>query len=188
LVAGKLDKNIIAPLQYDGSMDSALFELWFEECFIPNIPPSSTIVMDNASFRRKSKLYPFTQKHGHRIIFLPPYSPNLNEIENFWAWLKGKLKKVVHMFDDFDEALCCCFGVVWVYLSANKNCPQKISRRLYNGDKYRFDGGLFFEALMQCGFEPGYNQDTELIKRTVNNIFGDPAEQMALEHGYNLLP
>ncbi|MCL2854946.1 MAG: hypothetical protein FWE21_04935, partial [Defluviitaleaceae bacterium] len=42
--------------------------------------------------------------------------PNLNQMENFWAWLKAKLKKVVHMFDDFDEALCYCFGVVWVYL------------------------------------------------------------------------
>ncbi|MCL2855404.1 MAG: transposase [Defluviitaleaceae bacterium] len=93
-------------------MDSALFELWFEDFFIPEIPTSSTIVLGNASFHRKSKLYPLAQKYGHKIISLPPYSPNLNQIENFWAWLKGKIKKVVHMFDDFDEALCYCFGVV----------------------------------------------------------------------------
>jgi len=116
LVAGKLGKKIIAPLQYNGSIDSALFELWFNECFIPSIPPSSTVILDNASFHRKSKLISIVQNHGHRIIFLPPYSPNLNQMENFWAWLKAKLKKVVHMFDDFDEALCYCFGVVWVYL------------------------------------------------------------------------
>ena len=51
---------------------------------------------------------------GYNVPVVPPYSPNLNEIENFWAWLKAKLKKVVHMFDDFDEALRYCFGVVWV--------------------------------------------------------------------------
>jgi len=101
LVVGKLGKKIIALLQYDSFRDSALFKLWFEYYFIPNIPSYSTLVLDNASFHRKSKLYLISQLHGHRIIFLPPYSPNLNEIENFCAWLKSKLKKVVHMLDDF---------------------------------------------------------------------------------------
>jgi len=112
LVAGKLGKEIVAPLQYEGSMDSALFEQWFETCLMPAIPPSSTIVMDNASFHRKSKLVPLAQEHGHGIIFLPPYSPELNDVERFWAWLKRKLEKVMHQYDGFDEALCYCFNVV----------------------------------------------------------------------------
>ena len=112
LVAGKLGKTIIAPFRYDGSMDSALFEHWFENCFMPSIPPSSTAILGHASFHRKSKLCLLAQKYGHKIIFLPPYSPELNKIENFWSWLKGALKKVVHRFDDFDDALRYCFNVI----------------------------------------------------------------------------
>jgi len=112
IVAAKINGTIIAPLQYQGSMDSKLFEYWFEFCLIPILPISSTAVLDNASFHNKKRLALLAEKYGHKVIFLPPYSPELNEIEKFWGWLKGKLKKVVHDFKDFDEALCYCFNVI----------------------------------------------------------------------------
>ena len=77
-----------------------------------DLPPDMALVMDNASFHRKNKLVPIAKKYGHNIIFLPPYSPELNMIEYFWAWLKAKMRKVLHNYDSFDEALCYCFGVV----------------------------------------------------------------------------
>jgi putative transposase len=112
IVAAKKGKEIISPLQYSGSMDGILFEHWFEHCLLPNLSLSTTIVMDNASFHRKSKLFSIAEKYGHKIIFLPPYSPELNPIESFWAWLKSKLKKILHNYDVFDEALCYCFNVL----------------------------------------------------------------------------
>jgi len=112
IVAAKFDKNIIAPLQYEGSMDSALFEHWFEFCLIPILLPVSTAILDNASFHNKKRLSLLTHKYGHKIIFLPPHSPELNQIENFWVWIKDKLKKVVHIFDSFDETLCYCFNII----------------------------------------------------------------------------
>ena len=112
IVAAKLGRNIVAPLQYEGSMDSRLFEHWFEYCLIPALPPNSTVVLDNASFHNKKRIVLLAQQHGHQVIFLPPYSPELNEIENFWGWLKGKLKKVGHLFDNFDDALRYCFNVI----------------------------------------------------------------------------
>jgi len=112
IIAAKFDKNIIAPLQYEGSMGSALFGHWFEFCLIPLLPPASTAILDNASFHNKKRLSLLAHKYGHKIIFLPPYSPELNRIENFWTWLKDKLKKVVHIFDSFDEALRYCFNII----------------------------------------------------------------------------
>jgi len=109
IVAAKLGSKIISPLQYEGTMNSELFEQWFENCLCVDLPSNSVIVMDNATFHRKSSLPLIAKKHGHRVIFLPPYSPELNLIENFWAWLKGKLKKVLRDFDCFDDALCYCF-------------------------------------------------------------------------------
>ena len=111
IVAAQIQKEIIEPLQYDGTMDSLLFEAWFEFRLLPALPLNTTIVMDNASFHRKSRLILIAEKHGHNILFLPPYSPELNPIENFWSWLKDRLRSVLHCFDSFDEALQDCFQV-----------------------------------------------------------------------------
>jgi transposase len=88
LVAAKVRKEIIAPLQYDGTMNGSLFEFWFQHMLLPALPENSVIVMDNASFHRKTRLFSLIEETSHRIIFLPPYSPELNPIEKFWGWLK----------------------------------------------------------------------------------------------------
>jgi len=92
-------------------MDSKLFETWFKTRLLPNLPPKTTLVMDNASFHRKSILIPLAETAGHKIIFLPPYSPELNAIENFWSWLKGRLRKILPLFNDLDSAIVDCFQV-----------------------------------------------------------------------------
>jgi len=112
IVATQIDKEIVAPLQYDGAMDSVLFETWFTERLLPSLPDCTVVVMDNATFHRKSKLIPLANAKGHEIIFLPPYSPELNLIENFWAWLKRRLKKVIYQFDSLDEAISDSFNLI----------------------------------------------------------------------------
>lgn len=108
IVAAQMGTDIIAPLQYDGTMDSALFELWFEQCLLPVLPESSVIVMDNA---RKSRLFCLIQNTGHSLVFLPPYSPELNPIEHFWSWLKRQLRKILPFAPSFNDALFDCFQV-----------------------------------------------------------------------------
>ena len=109
IVAGKCGKKILAPLSYEGTTDSALFEFWFEHVLIPELSAGQIIVLDNATFHRKNKLYNLAEKAGCSVIFLPPYSPDLNPIENFWAWLKHKMKDMLRRCDGFDEALSACF-------------------------------------------------------------------------------
>ena len=53
IVAAKLGKHIVAPMQYNGITDSTLFEFWFEQCLLLCIPEDAVIVLDNASFHRK---------------------------------------------------------------------------------------------------------------------------------------
>ena len=111
LVAAQLGKTIIEPLQYSGTMDSALFEAWFETRLLPSLPVNTLIVMDNATFHRKSRLFPLAEQAGVRLLFLPPYSPNLNPIEHFWAWLKRHLRKIFSAHDSFNSALHSAFQV-----------------------------------------------------------------------------
>jgi transposase len=111
IVAAQVDKKIVSPLQYEGTMDSTLFELWFQERLLPALPVNSVIVMDNASFHRKKLLLPLAEKAGHSLIFLPPYSPELNPIENFWSWLKRHLKKISPFNESIDNAMRVAFNV-----------------------------------------------------------------------------
>lgn len=76
-------------------MDSEFFEKWFKEMFLKEVEENKIIVMDNATFHRKSKLYDLCKASNKnlKLIFLPPYSPELNPIEKYWAILK-KLKKI----------------------------------------------------------------------------------------------
>lgn len=105
VVAGKQSNKIIAPMTYENTMTSGLFEKWFEEMLLNEIEQESLIVMDNAAFHRKAALEKIVSKTSHRLIFLPPYSPDLNPIENYWAYLKATLRKILYMFSDFYDAL-----------------------------------------------------------------------------------
>jgi hypothetical protein len=88
IVAGICLNEWVAPLEYYGTTDSLLFECWFEQCLLQEAKIGSTIVLDNAAFHRKSVLFDLAKRHGFEILFLPPYSPDLNPIEKKWAWLK----------------------------------------------------------------------------------------------------
>ena len=92
-------------------MDSRLFEFWFEKQLLPALPPDAVVVMDNASFHRKAQLISVAQKYGFRLIFLPPYSPEYNPIENFWARLKRRLRSSLVSYKSFDDAIFDAFQV-----------------------------------------------------------------------------
>ena len=99
-------------MEYGGTMDSLLFETWFEHNFLPVIKKGTVIVMDNASFHRKKQLIYAAQKAGCCLIFLSPYSPQLNPIEKFWSWLKRYLRKILPFQKSFENALRQAFQVV----------------------------------------------------------------------------
>ena len=111
IVAGICSGRWIAPLQYDGSTDSKLFEYWFENCLLKEIGRGKYIVLDNASFHRKACLTELAAYKRCKVIFLPPYSPDLNPIENRRAWLKQKLREILPDSDSLDHALWSAFQV-----------------------------------------------------------------------------
>lgn len=112
IVAAKLGKELIAPMQYNGTTDSTLFEFWFEQCLLPCLPKDAVIVMDNASFHRKKELHKISSKHNCTLIFLPPYSPEFNPIENSWHHLKSVIRNNAYLFNSLDDAISFAFQVI----------------------------------------------------------------------------
>jgi transposase len=61
--------------------------------------------MDNASFHKSERTRLLIEKRGARLLYLPPYSPDLNPIENYWALLKLYVRKYNTSFDIFYRIL-----------------------------------------------------------------------------------
>ena len=92
-------------------MDGNLFEGWLENIFVPALksPEKSVLILDNASSHRKDYVYDIATEYKFKVIFLPPYSPDLNPIEKFWANVKRRLRLHMHKFDNFWEAVSHAF-------------------------------------------------------------------------------
>ena len=109
IVAGICQGKWVAPLEYSGTTDSVLFEFWFETCLLKEVKKGSTIILDNATFHKKSVLPDLAKRYGCAVLLLPPYSPDLNPTEKKWAWHKTRLRKILPDFSSFDDAFLTCF-------------------------------------------------------------------------------
>lgn len=98
-------------MQYSTTMTGGFFEGWFEEILLPALPKDAVIVMDNASFHRKKQLGEFAANNNITLIFLPPYSLELNTIEKVWTNMKKFLRNFLHKFSSLDDAIYSFFQV-----------------------------------------------------------------------------
>ena len=105
IVAGYVNKKTIAPLVFYGSCNTKFFESWVEQFLIKELRPGQYVVMDNAAFHKSQKIKDLIESVGCKVIFLPPYSPDLNPIEKFWANLKRWIKSNISCFDRLYDAL-----------------------------------------------------------------------------------
>ena len=94
VIAGLCGSSIIGCGIVEGNVDTAVFNTWIEEILIPDLPENSVVVMDNASFHKNQKTRELIENHGHKVEFLPPYSPDLNPIEHKWAQAKSIRRKL----------------------------------------------------------------------------------------------
>lgn len=89
-LAGKL---LLTVCLFKGSINGQVFHSFIEEDLIPKLSEKTVIVMDNASFHKGEAVRNAIKQAGHILLFLPPYSPDLNPIEKKWAQLKSIRRK-----------------------------------------------------------------------------------------------
>lgn len=80
--------------------------LSFFKTYLPQLPQPAVVIMDNASYHKSQQLKDLFQKHNQLLIFLPPYSPDLNPIENLWATIKQYLRSYYDYSLTLYENLC----------------------------------------------------------------------------------
>lgn len=111
-IAGKIESKILAPFCYQGTCNTKLFNYWLENILLPELSPGYTLIMDNAAFHKSQKTQELIEESGCKILFLPPYSPDLNPIEIFWANFKKlvqeKLSTLKNLSRAIDESFMAC--------------------------------------------------------------------------------
>ncbi|MDR2781018.1 MAG: transposase [Holosporaceae bacterium] len=72
-----------------------------------NLKKRQIVIMDNASIHKSKEVRTLIEKAECRLIYQPPYSPDLNPIEHFWSWIKGKIRssKLLPLADAIQYAL-----------------------------------------------------------------------------------
>ncbi len=94
LVAGLRLDGMTAPMVIDGAMDGEAFLAWTAQMLAPTLRPGDVVVMDNLPAHKVAGVREAIEAAGARLLYLPPYSPDLNPIENAFAQIKAILRKI----------------------------------------------------------------------------------------------
>ncbi len=91
-VAGLRSTGLVAPLVLDGPMNGPTFLAYVEQFLAPTLQPGDVVVMDNLAAHKVAGVEAASRQVGGSILYLPPYSPDLNPIEQVFAKLKALLR------------------------------------------------------------------------------------------------
>jgi transposase len=81
---------------------------------LPKLERGDIIIIDNSRFHKGEYIREIIESAGCEIWYLPPYSPDLNKIENWWAFLKTSMRQRLKEFETVRECVDAAF----------KNCPN----------------------------------------------------------------
>ena len=80
-------------LAVEGATDREVFEAYVEKMLAPSLQAEQIVVMDNLSAHKGERVRDLVEERGAELLYLPPYSPDLNPIEEAFAKIKNLLRK-----------------------------------------------------------------------------------------------
>ena len=74
IIAASRENKLVAPLVFQGSCNTEVVDVYFEQVLLPVLPPGSVIVLDNARFHQSPTILQLVETAGCQLLFLPPYT------------------------------------------------------------------------------------------------------------------
>lgn len=90
LLAARMDGRLEEPLLFEGTCDTVVFNAWLKTRLCPRLNTHHLVIMDNAAFHKSAETAELIEATGATLLFLPPYSPDFNPIEQDFAALKKR--------------------------------------------------------------------------------------------------
>jgi transposase len=92
-VAGLRVCGLVAPMVLDGPINGLWFQAYVEQVLVPTLSPGDIVIMDNLGSHKGACVRKAIEAKGATLLYLPPYSPDFNPIENAFSKLKALLRK-----------------------------------------------------------------------------------------------
>jgi transposase len=92
-VAGLRLSGMVAPMVLDGPINGCAFQAYVDQVLAPTLAPGDIVVMDNLGSHKGVRVREAIEAAGAKLLYLPPYSPDFNPIENAFSKLKALLRK-----------------------------------------------------------------------------------------------
>jgi len=92
-LAGLRHDRIVAPFVLDGPINGDAFTAWVGQCLVPALNPGDIVIADNLGSHKGPRARQMIRDAKAHLLFLPPYSPDLNPIEMVFAKLKTLFRK-----------------------------------------------------------------------------------------------
>jgi transposase len=92
-VAGLRLTGLVAPMVLDGPINASAFRAYVDQVLVPELSPGDIVIMDNLGSHKGAGVRAAIEAAGASLLYLPPYSPDFNPIENAFAKLKALLRK-----------------------------------------------------------------------------------------------
>jgi len=104
LISARRGNSLLAPILFEGNTHATLFNYWLKNHLFEELGSDSTIIMDNATFHKTALTRQLIEEAGHTLLFLPPYSPDFNPIEQDFANMKRR-RQFLPSDSTIDEAV-----------------------------------------------------------------------------------
>ena len=99
----------------DGATDAEVFRAYMEQVLCPTLHPGDIVIMDNLRVHKAAGIREAIEQAGARLVYLPPYSPDLSPIEPCWSKLKTALRTAqARTREALDYALAQALGTITV--------------------------------------------------------------------------
>jgi transposase len=92
-VAGLRLTGMVAPMVLDGPINGVSFQAYVDQVLVPELRPGDIVIMDNLGSHKGASVRDAIEAAGASLLYLPPYSPDFNPIENAFSKLKALLRK-----------------------------------------------------------------------------------------------
>ncbi len=92
-IAGLRREGMVAPFVIDGPINREAFEAYVAKVLVSELRPGDIVILDNLSSHKGPRVRALIEAAGASLLYLPPYSPDFNPIENAFAKLKALLRK-----------------------------------------------------------------------------------------------